>query len=283
MAPRPFTRAPGTAAGRVSVWAQYTKYAASTGNIPTSSVTTLRRFIAHLLLRQRLEPSTIAGYLSHIRVALRRLGRSDVADHAAVEDAAEQVARLRPFQMKEQATPATPHDVRRLEDADPPGKGLQVRVLWHSAARNSDWAMRVPSRLVAFPAPSWVRVAYRLTKTSTKGAARTVVFRLPMRSWANLRARVALLRPGEAVFKYDYNAINAFMRRVLPGSRLTTRSLRRGAVQAMLDGGINEDEIRRLTGHKSLESLLTYADREPLVHRRAMDAAWFLLRHEEDE
>lgn len=211
--------------------------------------------------------------LSNIVVSLRIvLSLHDRYDFPSLRDAAEQLARLTPYTRTRQARPATPAHVWTLEREEPAGRGLLARILFHSAARYSDWVARLPARCVSLPTLGWVRVRYLLTKSAQKGAVRTCVFRLPITSWMSLRSRLATLTPGRALFDYHPDRYRAWLRRFRMG--LSLRSFRRGAVQLMLDHGVSLREIRRLTGHKSDQTLLIYADREPISAWRAMRSVY---------
>ena len=265
---RPTAREPSTIRARTAEWVRFL------ASGPELSVRGARSYLAALLARGASAPYLL-GVLSHLSVGLRRLRPLTAADEATLADTRSSLKRLLPFHRRRQAAPATVPVVAALEVLEPLARGLLVRLLWHSAARFSDWVGRLPVEAVTCLPRRWVTVQYRKTKTSTAGVVRLATFRLPRQAWTALAERMRCLRPRQSLFSLPYAAFYTWLRAHAPG--LTPHSFRRGAVQAMLDGGVPPKEVCRLTGHRALSTLYGYADRLPPSARAAMTLAAPLL------
>lgn len=232
----------------------------------------MRSYLADALSRG-CRPSYLENELTHLQVGLRRALALDNAHiFPALTDAADAIARLKPFHETRQAQPAHPADIALLEHADPKRFGLLARCLWHAAARFSDLVGRLPARCMTFPAVGWLRIRYVLTKSAQTGAIRCCVVRLPFATWRRLLERVSAMPQRAAVFAFSRQSFNTWLRSF--GLRLSSRSFRRGAVQVMMDADVPLREIRRLTGHVSDRTLLIYAQREPARAWPAMARAY---------
>ena len=204
----------------------------------------------------------VLGTVSHLIAGLRRLGGAREAIQR-LRDARDALQRLRHLFPARQARPATAREVRALWRAGQ-GRaeqhGLIAALLWAAAARFSDVTRLWVGDLVI--GAEWVRIRYRITKTSQRGVVRVVEVRpapevtAALRRWQERRAQLGATAP---LFTLHLSGFNAWLARVSPG--LTSRSLRRGAVQAALDAGVDERDVVRLTGHTRVATLLAYADR----------------------
>ncbi len=215
-------------------------------------------------------PSYLLTQLTHLSVGIQRLSPLSAAEMSTLRDTRASLARLLPLHPVRQAVPATPADVVQAELQDPALRGILVRLLWHSAARFSDWT-RVLQRDVELLPRCWIRVRYRKTKTSARGIVRLAQFRLPPHTWSRLQSLLASIPPSSPPFPLRYTSMLRWLRRACP--TLTLHSFRRGAVQRMLDAGVPPSEIARLTGHRSLQTLYGYADRLPRHFLAAMALA----------
>jgi hypothetical protein len=265
------TRAPATIRGRLASWDRFLRWAEARA-LHDVSPRAIRSFLAEGIARRGWKPSYALGVLSNLSTGFRLLrGGSTCAEQQDLDDARDALKRLLPLHPVRQARPASCRQVALLEAADPSENGLLCRLLWHAAARFSDWVGRLPARSVQLLPRRWVQVAYVRTKTSQRGVLRTVTFRLPGPTWRVLERRVERLPSRQAVFQTDYGQFRRWLVSRCPG--LTAHSFRRGAIQKMLDAGVSPREICRLTGHKSLETMFGYADRLPPSARREMSKA----------
>jgi hypothetical protein len=217
-------------------------------------------------------PSYLLTILGHLSAGLRQLGSFD---SQLISDTRASLSRLLPYVQLRQARPAVASEVRRLEAAEPSGRGLLVRCLWQTAARFSDWSGRLPAESVVPGRGDWFVVNYRRTKSSTRGAARMALFRLPPPAARRLRRLIARTPPCQALFRVSYARMRAWVALRAPG--LSMHSFRRGAVQAMLDAEVPAKEVARLTGHRSMATMYGYAHRLPQSARRAMSRAYAAL------
>lgn len=224
------------------------------------------------MLQEGKHPATVLNFLSHAAVGLRNLGRASPRAEQSMRDARHAVQRLLPRAPVRQANPATPATVARLCAGGEAPTALAVALLWATAARHSDWS-RVRAEDLVDHRGGWFTVKYRSTKTSSRGVSRTVVFSLPRAAKQHLRRRI--LEHPDAVFPLSYHQLHKELQ--VRGSGLTPHSFRRGAIQALLDGGLPPQEVARLTGHQRLTTMYAYADRVPRTAWRAMARAYRLL------
>jgi hypothetical protein len=218
-------------------------------------------------------PTYLLNLLSHLSTGLRLIHPLSPADGQALKDTRDSLSRLLPFHIPRQAVPATPADVQALEQAEPSGRGLLIRLLWQSAARFSDWE-KVTGLDVQWLGRGWVRARYRRTKTSVRGIVRLIQFRLPPQAHSALLSRLSTAKASR-LFHYSYATTLSWLKRLRP--HLSLHSFRRGAVQRMLDADVPPREVARLTGHKSLTTLFGYAHRLPPSAKRAMALAYHAL------
>lgn len=228
-------------------------------------------------------PDTILNYASRVSVAHRRLCARGLVDPippaeaSDLADAREIVRRLRPYHSTRQAVPATWTQVRAA--AGPLGRSarsLMIVLMWLLAARHSDLS-RVQRRDLRLQG-NVVVVRYRLTKSSQTGAVRSVATLLPDREALALAAHMSRLAPTDLVFTSSWDVIDRALKKVCHA--LTPHSLRRGAVTRMLDAGMLPADVRLLTGHRSDDSLLKYAERIPAAHAEVMIRSSSVLRQE---
>lgn len=253
--PRPGTRALPTAAGRETAWR------AVLGRLSGGAIDDVEfaRLVRHWLAERATAgtaPPTLLNDLSHIRAGLARVAVLSVPAATLLDDARDGLRRLLPDHVVRQAMPATARHVEAVERLGLTDLSLTVRLMWHLAARHADVAGLLPQD-ISSPRPGLVVVRYRRTKTSQVGAVRTVVGILPQRAWSHLLPRLSRGQLGLV----PYAALVKGLQRVDP--RLTGHSLRRGAVQALLDAQVPLPEVMRLTGHQQEDTLLRYADRPP--------------------
>ena len=226
----------------------------------------VRGFLAHRLGTTWAVPTALNA-LGALSVALARL---EWAVHRqTLVDTRDQLSRLLPLHLPRQATSATRQQVARLRELLPPPEADAVTLLWAMAARFSDLARAALADVRPVP-QGWV-VRLRITKTTQAGVRDAFGIRLPQPQDARLRQRKATEPPGQPLLRTTAARLMGAMRATCPG--LTLHSLRRGAVQAMLDAGIPTVEVRRLTGHTADATLLGYADRLPPSAWAAADTA----------
>lgn len=264
------TREKATIAGRVRTWSRFQQWLRASPRFTAPSPAAVRQYVVGLLRRGR-QPSYVLGQLSNLTVGLRLLTPGDLTGQTDLADARDALKRLLPFHRVRQARPATAQEVSRLERRDPHHLGLLVRLLWHAAARFSDWVGRLPARSVQLLPRRWVLVTYVRTKTSHRGIQRMATFRLPAATWQALHRRLRRLLPHQAVFTTPYPLFRRWLLAHSPG--LSSHSFRRGAIQRMLDAGVRPREITRLTGHQRLSTMFGYAARLPPTARREMARA----------
>lgn len=245
------------------MWSAFALHCRTLG-LPLSEVNSLRQWAERMLLQCR--PHTVARYLSHVTVMNERVFGPPLGTQAAhLSDLRASLARLGAGAVRSQATPATAADVRAIWQLAPRDVGLISALLWGAAMRFGDLAAVTPSD-VHIDGDS-VELTLRRTKTSSFGGPpRTVAFRLPPQALTALRGLLDTTRP--LLFRTPYPAFLREVRRVCP--HLTAHSFRRGAVQVAMASGAGDADVMRLTGHKSLESLATYAGRLPVTWRAQM-------------
>lgn len=288
IASRPSTRAPGTTAARVGVWRRFLRWVThltppATVPPPPSSrgpaLTTcpgpqhFRPWLASLL-RKGVRPRTLITYTSHLSVGARRLRWSC---RTRLQDARESLKRLLPLFPTKQANPALPSDAWAAFRREPRGRGLLAATLFGTMGRFSD-LVRAPARNYVFPSspPGIVHIRYGLTKTAQKGSTRCVVVSLPPPVWRALRSLVADTPAWRHPFaRIRYSAFYAFCRALRPAGQphLSAHSWRRGGIQLALDRGVSERAVMALTGHRSVSTLMGYADRISRKRTAAMLSA----------
>lgn len=280
-ADHPSARAPSTVRARHSVWRGFTAFCGARG-LPVSPASA-RTWLADQLSRG-VQPTTLVGYCSHLNVGFHRLGSPDPLP---LSDARASLRRLAALDPVQQAPPASLEDVLTAFCRAPTSHGLLASLLWAAAARFSD-VTRVLARDVSLGPGDTVEWVYRVTKTDpVAGASRRIRFSLPSIVLNRLRERLLSLPPGSVLFPdVAYGAFLAFCHSLRPPHhpRLSAHSWRRGAVQRILDDPADADPsfplLSRaeaaavaLTGHRSVETLMRYADRIPRARAQLMTAA----------
>jgi hypothetical protein len=180
-------------------------------------------------------------------------------------DCRDSLRRLLPFHIRKQAHPASRQDVEilleagRLTDIN---KRLRVALMWWALGRWAD-ASRLWCSDLSPLGKGWWRLRWRLTKTSQKGTFRLVMIRLPLHLSVELRtlwAQRMSMSPRATLFPYlSYQAFMRWMKIMRP--LLSSHSFRRGGIQTALDAGAKDTDVQAVSGHKTVESMLTYADR----------------------
>ena len=232
-------------------------------------MTALQRW-AHTLLSE-IGTETVARYVSHVAVFNERVfGPVQGPDAARLSDLRASLARAGAGRAVRQAEAATAADVVGIWREAPPEVGLMAAVMWAAALRHAD-AAGVVATDVLFADDGPVEITLRRTKTTAFGGPpRVVAFVLPAPVRRALRALVTRRGTGP-LFSVPYRTFLREVQKARPG--MTAHSFRRGAVQAALRGGATDEAVMRLTGHKSLDSLATYAGRLPNTWRTQMVSA----------
>lgn len=273
---RPGERSPGTIGERKRVWVAFSWWTEVRG-LNARDVPGLRAWIAEGV-EIHLKPSYLLNIVTHVSLMLKEVagGSLTPAEEKLLTTTRDQLKSIAPFSDVDQPDPASPQDVMLLEAIAPMGWGLFTRVIWHAAARASDWLDRLPVENVQMFARGWVRVHYREKKElARRGAIRTVLVRLPMSAWDRLMILRSSRKPGEAIFHGTTAQFDYWIRKY--GFHLSAKSFRRGSILTMLDSDVPEREIRRLTGHASEMTLLQYCQREPTTAIGAMQMAFAAL------
>lgn len=206
--------------------------------------------------RAGVAPPSLLNDLSHVRAGLARVTELSVPAATLLNDARDGLRRLLPDHVVRQAVPATLSHMEAIDNLPASDATFTARLMWHLAARHADVMELLPHDITCLRR-GLVQVRYRRTKTSQVGAVRTVVAILPPRTWQQLQPRLQQ----ESLRLAPYAALVSVLREIDP--RLTAHSLRRGAVQALLDAQVPMAEVMRLTGHQQEDTLLRYADRPP--------------------
>lgn len=206
--------------------------------------------------QEGVAPPSLLNDLSHVRAGIARVTDLSVPAATLLNDARDGLRRLLPDHVVRQAVPATMRHLEALDALPHTDAVFTARLMWHLAARHADVSGLLPCDVTCLR-QGLIQVRYRRTKTSQVGAVRTVVAILPPRTWLQLRLRLGR----ESLGLSSYDALVSTLRRIDP--HLTAHSLRRGAVQALLDAQVPMTEVMRLTGHQQEDTLLRYADRPP--------------------
>lgn len=218
----------------------------------------------------------VGNILSAAAVIMERagiLGWVDVRWRDARDRASRQLVRTgKPLR---QARPADPSAVRRLWNADPHRRGLLAAVLFHSAARCSDWTRKglqgsgpCPRDLRRIGRRTWI-VRYAVKKEDPTGWGSAVAFTLPplmAKSFRRLLRRTSVDQP---LFEMTTAHFYRWVRR---REGISAHSFRRGAAGWALRNGAKARDVCRLTGHKSVAALIRYAQEVPVEQLRRMAA-----------
>jgi integrase len=222
-------------------------------------------------LKRLLAPSSVIDMCNHLVAGLKVLQRDPKvpqytpATMIGLIDARDAIQRSLPYHTRRQAHPATRADVATLLEScrrTSPTARLRVALMWWALARWSD-ADRLWAKDVVHMGGNWWRIRWRLTKTSQKGVVRLVTIRLPPQISSELQKLVRsqlLSHKNSPLFPpLSYTAFTTWLK--THNKKLTTHSFRRGGIQTALDADVSEKDVMVLSGHKTVESLLTYADR----------------------
>lgn len=216
----------------------------------------IRGFLAERLARTWAVPTALNA-LGALSVALTRLEWP--VHQLTLADTRAQLSRLLPLHLPRQAASASRQQVARLRALLPAPEADAVTLLWAMAARFSDLDRAALADIRRAPR-GWV-VRLRVTKTTQAGVRDAFGIQLPEPQCSELLRRKASAPPCQPLLQTTAARLRRAIRALCP--ELTLHSLRRGAVQTMLDAGIPSDEVRRLTGHTTDATLLGYADRLP--------------------
>jgi integrase len=212
------------------------------------------------------------GLIGHLKAGARRLPSVTDSTIQGLRDASDSMSRLQHLFPPRQAFPLVAPDLRRMT-ASPETRHRDVLAacMWGAAARWDDVQGVWPSDLT-FPCLNVVRMRYRKTKTAQKGAIRLVEFLIPPLQWHRLRHLARATPHQQKVFTISESAMRYWVKKYEP--RASLHSFRRGAIQAALrDPTVDERWVQRLSGHKTLQSLLGYAADIGQRARRQMMAA----------
>jgi hypothetical protein len=137
-------------------------------------------------------------------------------------------------------------------------------IMWAGAFRHADLEHVQPSDISAVDDDGTYDITLRVTKTTTfTGQPRVVRIVLPRRVRRHMHhvLRGVLQLP-------SYRRFLREVKRLCP--MLSAHSFRRGAIQAAMDAGIPDEAVMRVSGHKALDSLATYAARLPRLWKEQM-------------
>jgi len=155
--------------------------------------------------------------------------------------------------------------LRRLWRRAPRDVALTAALMWAGMFRFSD-LKDVCMKDVSMK-DGEVEVVLRKTKTTAFGGPpRGVVCVVPKRVVRSLRKERD--NPEQKLVRISYRSFVKGVQVWCP--KLTAHSFRRGAVRAAMRHGVADEAVMRVTGHKSLESLATYADLLPAGWRQQM-------------
>jgi integrase len=160
-------------------------------------------------------------------------------------------------------------DVATLFAKDPERHGLMAVVLFASASRFAD-VLKLTVRDVTDVGDTEFHLRMRAEKTNSRGGpARTVAIVLPPRAARHLRVRLRALQSDDKIFgDVSYPQFLRFVKATNP--TLAAHAFRRGGIQAAMAAQIDDESVMRLSGHKTLESLATYAGTLPRSWRLQM-------------
>lgn len=260
--------APATAAAKRRCFASLAHWLSGTGCRPAEAtpghIPRVRAYIAAVAERRGVHAAL--ELCNHV-CRFARGGAHAGPLYARAAAAREGLRRMLHLLDPRQARPLPLRVALRLSRLPPTRERLVSQLLWFAAARLSDVA-RLRAADVAMEGDGWTRLRYRITKTEQRGTVRMALIRLPPAAAGHLRAVLAATPPGGTPFAMTAAHLNGWIRRVV--GPYSTHSFRRGAVQTLLDHGVDERRVARLTGHKDLATLLVYADRLGVRARRSM-------------
>lgn len=224
---------------------------------------------AALLEEARVKPDTISRYISHVTMVNDRVFPALTGpQRAMLSDAHASLKRKGAGCDVNQATAATTADMRKLWRDAPPRIALTATLLWATACRHGD-LINVLTKDVCLPRLGEAQIKLRVTKTTTfGGGVRLVVCVIPPQAQ---RALEEHLRTETRLLLQTYPTFLKAVRRLCP--RLTAHSFRRGAIQEMMERGVDDRSIMQLTGHKSRKALYRYAGICPRLWRERMMTA----------
>lgn len=209
-------------------------------------------------------PSTKAAYASHIRVAFRRLGEAQEAEHRALTDLQEIAERFRPFAKTRKASPIPPQLITEFDHPGMDATDARIVMLYAAAARFADLAHVRMEDVQCFGQTVQLRLI--ATKTTKTSVGRSILCCPLPNTLGWLKRRLETATPSAYLFDSSYAQTSRRLKSRI-GEQYTLHSLRRGAVQAAMRAGIADRDVMRLTGHQSRRALAEYAEALPLTWR----------------
>lgn len=254
--------APSTWAAMSSVHRRFRLFlAASRELVPRLDVAVaVGLFVCRLLRRGEVMGSSALTYLNSLVSAERRLGGEDLSRSQLIGDMRRALRRLGALRPARQAVPITPLQARRAVDAATDDEtAFALLLTWRSGARVGD-ALRLRGMDVREVAGG-LAVGWWLTKSDPFHLGCTSAVAMSPGEMVRFRH---LLHGGEGpLFPRTTKArITRALKDV--DARLTCRSLRRGALHALLRGGTPLETIREFSNHSSVAALLRYLPRGEL-------------------
>jgi len=247
------------------VWGAFARFCRRTDR-RLNSAESVRAWAERIVLT--VSPQTAARYVSHVTVMNARIFHAPTGPEAArIADVRASLARMGAGQECVQAVPATAANVREIWKRAPSDVGLMAALMWAGAFRHADLVSLAPSD-IRHVAVDEYDITLRVTKTTTF-SRRPRVVRVTLPPHVSRRLDRALTR--SSLDLPTYTRFRRELARVCP--LLTAHSFRRGAVQRAMDHRVGDESVMRLTGHKTLESLSTYAARLPRTWAEQMTAA----------
>jgi integrase len=275
------TRAVNTRKAQASDLRAFAAFAAELGLDPEAP-TTLARYLAHLDTKGAAS-ATILRHAATIRTCIPNTA------HPAITAQLDGIRRGRVAtggNRQNQAAAITPSDLAAILRALPPTlAGLRNRALlllgFAGAFREAELVALTTADIT--PDPRGVLVTVQHSKTDQGGEGRVVAVPFgaegacpvaALRAWLTAAAITSgpilrsVNRHGQVGSALTSHAVDGIIQAAAKAAGLTTRftghSLRAGLVTAAFNAGVQEADIMRLTGHKSVVTLRRY--------RRTVDA-----------
>ena len=200
-----------------------------------------------------MTPASALQYTVLIRGWLKRAAIPH--DKQVLADFSRSLLRKGAKQPVRQAHPATSRDIARAcSITTDPLLRLMILVAWYSAARYADVATLTPGRIDFFPA--YISLNWAGTKSDPFAEGCVTAIALSGEDRAYLE-RLCMAHGGdEQLFGFSRDQFARALQAANP--LLTAHSVRRGALQELLDRGYSATEILLVSRHKSLSSLFHY-------------------------
>lgn len=255
------SRSDGRLAARKSVLARFLMFL--THLQMDSCVATIWDAIPHIpewILSLNVQPRTAKNYLSALTTVATRISGLTAAELNArfpeLPDTQAVLSRAQPFTPVKRAKLANTTDVMTLLEQEPQGRGLLAALMWFAAARFSDLHLLCARHFLLDPRRRRVRVHLFRTKTDQSGLGRFILVQLPTQVFTLLDVSLRGKAPDDRWMNITYPRMYPFLKE----QGLTAHSFRRGAINAALDAGVTPEQLMLLTGHKTREALLRYAE-----------------------